>query len=218
MSYTKDTITGLNVKEVLIKAGVETPFNSNRIPSYDNIENLMSSFMGEFGLDLSDDSLRETPKRIAKLYIDEYFYGLDYNNFPKATIIENKMKVDEMVVERNIIVNSLCEHHFLPITGHAFVAYIPNENVLGLSKLNRIVDFFSRRPQVQERLALQIYHSLSYLLKTENVAVIIQAEHACVRTRGVKDPCSDTITSKLGGVFKQMGGPRSEFLSLCQGL
>lgn len=216
--YTKDVTTGLAVRDMLIEIGVETPFNSVKIPSQGNLEKLMTSFMKEFGLDLNDDSLMETPKRIAKLYIDEYFYGLDYSNFPKATIIENKMKVDEMVVERNIIVNSLCEHHFLPITGHAFVAYIPNQKVLGLSKLNRIVDFFSRRPQIQERLVLQIYHTLCHLLDTEDVAVIVQAEHACVRTRGVKDPCSDTITSKLGGVFKQMGGPRSEFLSLCKGL
>jgi GTP cyclohydrolase IA len=215
MSYSKDSEVGYKIRQHLVSKKVETPF-SNKVPSQHKLEELMTEFMNQFGLDLTDDSLMETPKRVAKLYINEYFKGLDYTQFPKATVVENKMKVDEMIVERNIIVNSLCEHHLLPIVGSAFVAYIPNDKVLGLSKLNRIVDFFSRRPQIQERLTLQIYYALSYLLDTENVAVMIQAEHMCVRTRGVSDPCSDTITSKLGGSFKD-GTVRAEFLTLSQG-
>jgi GTP cyclohydrolase I len=215
MSYTKDANVGMLIHQHLKDKGVETPF-TYKSPNRANVEDLMIQFMQEFGLDLSDDSLTETPRRVAKLYIDEYFTGLNYEEFPKATVVQNKMHVDEMVCERNIIVNSLCEHHFLPIVGHAYVAYIPKENVLGLSKLNRIVDFFCRRPQIQERLTLQIYHTLSYLLKTENVAVMIEAEHMCVKTRGVKDACSDTVTTMLGGVFKQPA-PRAEFLSISKG-
>jgi GTP cyclohydrolase I len=176
----------------------------------------MKQFFEEFGLDLTNDSLAETPTRIAKLYADEYFRGLDYGNFPKATVINNDMKVDEMVCERRVTLNSLCEHHALPIVGHVYVAYIPNEKVLGLSKLNRISDFFARRPQVQERLTLQIYHALSTLLETEDVAVMIDAEHMCVKTRGIMDACSSTVTTKLGGKLKEAAA-RAEFLSHCRG-
>lgn len=216
MSYQKDAQVGIAVRQFLQSQGVETPY-TQKTPSMVKLQMLMTEFMNEFGLDITDDSLAETPKRIAKLYIHEYFRGLDYTQFPKATVVDNKMRVDEMVVERNIIVNSLCEHHFLPITGSAFVAYIPQDKVLGLSKLNRIVDFFARRPQIQERLALQIYYALSFLLETDDVAVVIQAEHMCVRTRGVMDPCSDTITSKLGGAFNN-ANTRAEFLALSKGL
>jgi GTP cyclohydrolase IA len=216
MSYSKDSAVGYQIRTHLEGLGVETPF-TGRMPNRMKLQDLMTEFMNEFGLNLQDDSLAETPKRVAKLYIDEYFYGLDYTQFPKATVVENKMHVDEMVVERNIIVNSLCEHHLLPIVGKAYVAYIPKEKVLGLSKLNRIVDFFSRRPQIQERLTLQIYHALSFLLGTEDVAVMVEAEHMCVKTRGVMDACSDTITSKLGGSFKD-GTVRAEFIELSKGL
>lgn len=217
MSYRKDHNVGLEVRDVLVEKGVETPFNPNKEPDYDRLQELMEQFMSEFGLDLNDDSLADTPRRVADLYVDEYFSGLDYNNFPKATVVENKMKVDEMVVERKIIVNSLCEHHLLPIIGSAYVAYKPKTKVIGLSKMNRIVDFFCRRPQIQERLALQIYYALSYLLETEDIAIMIEAEHMCVKTRGVKDACSDTITSKLGGIFKHDMNARNEFLSHCKG-
>jgi GTP cyclohydrolase I len=169
------------------------------------------------GLDLTDDSLNETPRRLTKLYAVEYFAGLNYDNFPEATVVSNKFNYNEMLIERNVKVNSLCEHHFLPILGGAFVAYIPEKKVLGLSKINRIVDFFCRRPQIQERLTAQIYHALSLILETENVAVIIEAEHMCVRTRGVEDACSDTITSKLGGAFVKPE-VRAEFIALCKGL
>jgi GTP cyclohydrolase I len=148
------------------------------------------------------------------MWKNELFWGLDYNNFPKATVVENKMRYDEMVLERNITVQSMCEHHLLPILGGAHVAYIPKHKVLGLSKLNRIVDFFCRRPQIQERLTAQIFHTLTYLLETEDVAVCIAAEHLCVKIRGVEDSCSDTVTSQLGGVFKSRDMPRQEFFSL----
>jgi GTP cyclohydrolase I len=169
------------------------------------------------GLNLEDDSLIDTPKRMAKMYINEIFYGLNYDNFPKATKVENKFKYDEMVLERNIVVNSTCEHHLLPIVGSAFVAYIPTKPVVGLSKLNRIVDFFARRPQVQERLTAQISEALKFLLQTEDVAVVIEAEHLCVKTRGVIDPCSDTITSSLSGKFRDPA-MRAEFFALAKGL
>lgn len=209
---------GGEVRDYLIEKGVETPMKENPIPIDNNvkiteIQNHMSSVMKLLGLDLKDDSLHETPIRVAKMYVNEIFYGLDYNNFPKITPFENKMKYDEMILERNVAVKSLCEHHLISFIGNAYIAYIPNGNVLGLSKINRIVDFFSRRPQVQERLTEQIYHALSYILNTENIAVMIKARHFCVVQRGVEDENSDMVTSKLGGTFKEHP-VRSEFLKL----
>lgn len=215
--YTKDNELGYKIHEHLKSLGVETPFTQKKIDNT-NLEFLFSAIMKEVGLDLNDDSLIETPRRLAKLYgPSEYFAGLNYDNFPKATVVDNKFNYDEMLIERNITVNSLCEHHFLPLVGKAFVAYIPEKKVLGLSKLNRIVDFFCRRPQIQERLTAQIYHALSFILETENVAVIIEAEHLCVKTRGVLDSCSDTITSQLGGAFR-LPEVRAEFIALSKGL
>ena len=175
------------------------------------IKNAVTDIMTVLGLDLSDDSLAETPKRISKMYVDELYAGLDYENFPKITTIENKMEYDTMLLERHIAVKSTCEHHFVAFMGEAFVAYIPNEKVIGLSKINRIVEFFSRRPQVQERLTEQIFHTLCYLLETENVAVVIKAAHFCVKLRGVEDVNSDTITSRLGGAFLEKEKLRDEF-------
>ena len=165
-------------------------------------------------LDLSDDSLKDTPRRVAKMFMNEIFWGLDYDNFPKITTVENKMKYDEMILEKDINVMSVCEHHFVTIHGKAHVAYIPNKKVLGLSKMNRVVEFFSRRPQIQERLTEQIYYALNYILETENVAVVIEAEHFCVKARGVEDSNSSTVTSKLGGDFKSNSSLRQEFLKL----
>lgn len=145
------------------------------------------------------------------MFLNEIFWGLDYKNFPKITTIENKMGYDTMLLERNIKVSSTCEHHFIPMMGVAFVAYLPNKKVIGLSKINRIVEFFSRRPQVQERLVEQIFHTLCMILETDNVAVLIKAEHTCVKLRGVEDINSDTITSKLGGHFLEGGALRNEF-------
>lgn len=216
MNYAKDADLGQQVRQHLIDKGVETPFTPRPI-NRDRLQELFTEIHKEIGMDLEDDSIIETPRRLAKLYShEEFFTGLDYDRFPKATVVENKMKFDEMVLERNVKVNSLCEHHWLPITGIAMIAYLPAKKVMGLSKLNRIVDFFCRRPQIQERLTVQIYQALSYLLETPDVAVVIQAEHACVRLRGVQDPCSDTTTSYLGGSFRTPH-VHQEFLALCAG-
>ena len=215
-------ILGQEIKDHLIKMGVETPMTdvankndaSDKTIKKEIIADAFSRIMEELGLDLNDDSLMETPTRLAKMYVDELYWGLDYNNFPKCTAIENKMGYDEMVLEKNVTVLSTCEHHFVTIDGLAAIAYIPNKKVIGLSKLNRIVEFFSKRPQVQERLTEQIYHTLTYILGTEDVAVVIDAVHFCVRSRGVRDYNSSTITSKLGGRFKSNPALRAEFLSL----
>lgn len=209
---------GAKIREHLISVGVETPFTpQNHVPyaqKYEALKGHFAGILGTLGMDLNDDSVIETPDRMAKMYINEIYSGLDYANFPKCTVVDNKFKYDEMLLERRIKVNSTCEHHGLPIIGFAHVAYIPNKKVLGLSKLNRIVDFFSRRPQIQERLTEQIFHALQYILETEDIAVCLQAEHMCVKTRGVQDACSDTVSSKLGGVIKRIPSVRAEFFSL----
>lgn len=205
---------GEQVHKHLLELGVETPMTESEVTDEDKrkvIKNAVTDIMTVLGLDLSDDSLAETPNRISKMYVDELYAGLDYENFPKITTIENKMEYDTMLLERHIAVKSTCEHHFVAFMGEAFIAYIPNEKVIGLSKINRIVEFFSRRPQVQERLTEQIFHTLCYLLETENVAVVIKASHFCVKLRGVEDVNSDTITSRLGGAFYEKEKLRDEF-------
>jgi GTP cyclohydrolase I len=199
--------------------GVETPMdnsvtNMDRKDKIEIIEGAMNIIMKTLGLDLSDDSLIETPKRVAKMYVNEIFWGLDYEAFPKCTTVDNKMKYDEMVVERNVNVQSNCEHHFVVIDGVATVAYIPNQKVLGLSKINRIVEYFSKRPQIQERLTEQVFHALSFILETQNVAVVVDAQHYCVKSRGVEDVGSSTVTSKLGGCFKNEPAVRAEFMNI----
>lgn len=206
---------GIKVNEYLTQKGVQTPtmleFDADNKVSL--IENHMIEVLKILGLDLNDDSLKETPKRVSKMWVNELFWGLSPENFPKCTAVENKMAYDEMIMEKNIKVNSVCEHHFVTIWGKATVAYIPNKKVLGLSKLNRIVEYFSRRPQIQERLTEQIYYALNYILETENVAVIIDAEHYCVKSRGVEDIDSSTVTSKIGGKFR-IPEVRAELISL----
>ena len=222
MSYNKtktDPVLGKQVHDHLVSMGVETPVTDNglsRTEKIDKIEDHFNVIMDTLGLDLTDDSLIDTPKRVAKMYVNEIFWGLDYDAFPKATVVDNKMQYDEMVVERNINVQSNCEHHFVVIDGLATVAYIPNETVLGLSKINRVVEYFSKRPQIQERLTEQVYHALSFILNTEHVAVLIDAQHYCVKSRGVEDAGSSTITSKLGGGFKTDPALRAEFLSIAR--
>ena len=157
---------------------------------------------------------QDTPKRVAKMYVNEIFWGLDYAAFPKVTVVDNKMQYNEMVVEKGISVQSYCEHHLVNIDGLATVGYIPNNKVLGLSKMNRVVEYFSRRPQIQERLTEQIYHALSFILETENVALTIDAKHFCVKSRGVEDTECSTVTSRLGGNFKEHPEVRAEFLAL----
>ena len=148
------------------------------------------------------------------MYVNEIFWGLDYEAFPKCTAVENKMEYESMVIERNINVQSNCEHHFVVIDGVGTVAYIPNKKVLGLSKLNRVVEYFAKRPQIQERLTEQVYYALQYILDTDNIAVVIDAQHYCVKSRGVEDVGSSTITSKLGGGFKTDPALRHEFMNM----
>lgn len=220
MSYNKtktDPVLGQQVHEHLVKMGVETPTYKNALDRKDKIQEIEKSFkyiMEVMGLDLNDDSLAETPNRVAKMYVNEIFWGLDYDAFPKCTTVQNKMKYNEMVVERNVSVQSNCEHHFVVIDGTATVAYVPKDRVLGLSKINRIVEYFSRRPQIQERLTEQIFHALQFILDTEDVAVMIDAQHYCVKSRGVEDTGSSTVTSRLGGGFKTDPAARAEFLNI----
>lgn len=215
-----DNNLGQRVAAHLASLGIETPMHRLSAENLQanggarhNIIEAHSTVMRVLGLDLNDDSLKETPHRVAKMYCQEIFQGLDYTNFPKCTTIENKMHMDEMVAVRNADVLSVCEHHFVPFIGYAAVGYIPNTKVLGLSKINRVVDFFSRRPQVQERLTLQIYHALQLILETDDIAVVLKAEHFCVRLRGVKQ-ASNTVTSKMGGKFMEKPALREEFLQL----
>ena len=222
MSYNKtktDPELGQQVHEHLVKMGVETPIkkrNLDRKDQIDIIEGNFAEIMRALGLDLTDDSLMDTPKRVAKMYVNEIFWGLDYDAFPKCTTVDNKMKYNEMVVERNVNVQSNCEHHFVIIDGLATVAYVPKDKVLGLSKINRIVEYFSKRPQIQERLTEQVFHALQYILETEDVAVLIDAQHYCVKSRGVEDTGSSTVTVRLGGGFKSDPAARAEFLSIAR--
>lgn len=225
MSLNKNKIDknlGKEIHQLLINKGVETPMIDVDVTLHQQdiyalkvqrISDKFKDIMLELGLDLKDDSLQDSPTRVAKMYVNEIFWGLDYSNFPKITTIENKMKYDEMIVESGIQVSSFCEHHFVNIDGLATVAYIPHNKVLGLSKMNRIVEFFSRRPQVQERLTEQIFHTLSYILETDNIGVVINAKHFCVKARGVEDHNCSTVTSKLGGMFKLNESTRQEFMN-----
>jgi GTP cyclohydrolase I len=212
-----DPVLGQQVHQHLLDIGLETPMikdDTSDEVKIALIEENMFDILSTLGLDMSDDSLEDTPKRVAKMFVKEFFWGLNPDHFPKCTTVQNKMKYDTMVVERNITVMSNCEHHIVTITGNATVAYIPDDKVLGLSKMNRIVEYFSRRPQIQERLTEQIYHALAYILGTPNVAVMIDAEHFCVKTRGVEDINSSTITSKLGGLFIEVPEVRAEFMAI----
>ena len=200
----------------VLKKITPTPQVENNLTSAEKKEKITALFteiMNTLGLDLTDDSLCETPHRVAKMYVDEIFYGLETSKFPKITIVENKFGYDHAVIEVNIVTNSHCEHHFVPIIGKTHIAYIPKDKVIGLSKLNRIVDYFAKRPQIQERLTLQIHQSLVNILETEDVAVVTDAMHACVKTRGIKDVTSMTRTSKLSGAFKADTCHRAEFLN-----
>lgn len=206
----------IRVRSALEAKGLETPMletGLSRDEKYSKISALMAEVVQTLGLDLTDDSLAETPHRIAKMYVDEIFSGLDYQKFPKVTQIDNKMNVKEMVKVRDISFSSTCEHHFVTIDGSATVAYIPENRVIGLSKINRIVRFFAQRPQVQERMTEQVLVALQTLLETDNVAVCIEAVHYCVKARGVMDVNSKTQTTALGGSFKEDSRTRAEFFS-----
>ena len=168
--------------------------------------------MLELGLDLTDDSLSGTPYRVAKMYVKELFYGLDPKNKPKLSTFKNKYGYKKMLVEQNITIDSSCEHHFLPITGYANIAYLPKDKVIGLSKINRLVDYYSHRPQVQERISLQILNDLQKTLETDDVIVMITAKHLCVSSRGIKDKSSYTTTIEYGGEFNDVE-KRNEFFT-----
>lgn len=205
------------VRERLLAIGLETPTRPNslsRDDKYRRIKDAMTEVLTTLGLDLDDDSLQETPHRIAKMYVNDIFSGLDYTNFPKMSLIANKMGTDEMVKIRDVSVISTCEHHFVTIDGLATVAYKPAKKIIGLSKINRIVRFFAQRPQVQERLTQQVLVALQALLETDDVAVSINATHYCVKARGVMDAQSKTQTVALGGIFKHEPSARAEFLAV----
>ena len=182
----------------------------------EKIQEHVAAILDILGMDLTDDSLKGTPKRVAKAYVKEIFGGLNPERRPSASTFENKYEYGEMLVEKNITLYSTCEHHLLPIIGKAHIAYISNGHVVGLSKMNRIVDYYAKRPQVQERLTLQVIEELQRILKTENVACIIDAKHLCVNSRGVRDVASSTVTAEYGGVFKTDETLRKEFLSYIQ--
>jgi GTP cyclohydrolase I len=203
------------VRDALIERGLETPMVDNGLGAEEKRRRIQAQFteiMKTLGLDLTDDSLMDTPRRIAKMYVNEIFGGLDYRNFPKLTVVENKMRCDEMIRVGDISLSSTCEHHFITIDGTATVAYIPKGKVIGLSKINRIVAFFAQRPQIQERLTEQVLLALQTLLETDDVAVSITATHFCVKARGVMDANSHTTTTALGGAFKLSPETRREFL------
>jgi GTP cyclohydrolase I len=175
------------------------------------IQESVKDILNTLGMDLTDDSLKGTPKRVAKAFVNELFSGLNPANKPKLSTFDNNYKYGEMLVEKNITVYSTCEHHLLPIVGRAHVAYISNGNVIGLSKMNRIVDYYAKRPQVQERLTMQVVQALQEALGTDDVACVIDAKHLCVNSRGVRDIVSSTVTSEFGGKFKE-ASTKQEFL------
>lgn len=175
------------------------------------IEEDVAHILHKLGMDLTDDSIKGTPKRVAKMFVKELFGGLDPKRRPKPSTFDNNYKYGEMLVEKNITVYSTCEHHLLPIVGRAHIAYISSGKVIGLSKMNRIVDYFAKRPQVQERLTMQIVQELQQALDTEDVACVIDAKHLCVNSRGIRDVASSTVTSEFGGKFKNEATKR-EFL------
>jgi len=201
-----------------IGTSLETPmrpdaFKMDNKSKIDKIAYHFEEIMHTLGLDLTDDSLSGTPRRVAKMYVEEIFRGLDPANKPKIALFDNKYRYNEMLIEKNIVLYSNCEHHFVPIIGKAHVAYISSGKIIGLSKLNRIVQYFSQRPQVQERLTLQIANEIKAALETDHVAVIIEATHLCVSSRGIKDVTSSTVTAEYCGKFKEEK-TRDEFLKL----
>lgn len=222
MSFQRTKIDGnlgYEIHEYLKSIGMETPMidsalNVDPKDKIAQIEHLMTEVWKILGMDLSDDSLMETPKRIAKMMVLEHYWGLLPENFPKNTCIENKMKVDEMVTLGEIPVMSNCEHHGVIFTGNAVVSYMPKDKVIGISKLARVVEYFSRRPQVQERLTSQIFHALSYMLGTDDVAVGIRAQHYCMISRGVEATNTWTQTTKLGGAYRENLSTKTEFLRM----
>jgi GTP cyclohydrolase IA len=196
----------------------ETPLRADAFIKSDEqkmsaIEKHFHAIMEEIGLDMTDDSLKGTPHRVAKMFIQEIFSGLNPDNKPKISVFDNSYHYDKMLVEADISFNSTCEHHFLPIIGKAHIGYVSSGKVIGLSKLNRIVDYYSRRPQVQERLIMQIFNDLKSVLDTEDVIVVMEAKHLCVSSRGIQDESSYTSTIQYGGIFNEKEN-RNDFFSM----
>lgn len=206
-----------NLIEDHFLSSIDTPLHKDAFKIDDQlklelVEKNFREIMHVLGLDLNDESLKDTPKRVAKMFVKEIFSGLNPENKPQPTLFENKFNFCEMLVQRNVSIYSYCEHHFVPIIGKAHIAYFPNKYIIGLSKLNRIAQYFAKRPQVQERLTIQIAAELKEVLQTEDVAVVIEAEHLCVASRGVNDISSSTVTSSYHGRFL-IEETRREFIS-----
>ena len=222
-SFDNPELTNLSIEEIgeaHLSNAETTPVKAAEKPQSDEdkiakIAHHFGAIMETLGLDLEDDSLKGTPHRVAKMYVQEIFSGLKAANRPKVSLFDNKYAYNEMLVEKNIQVHSHCEHHFLPIEGRAHVAYISSGKVIGLSKINRIVEYYAKRPQVQERMTKQIANALKEALQTEDVAVLVDANHMCVRARGIQDVGSSTITAEYGGRFREQAS-RNEFLSYVQ--
>ena len=203
-----------------ILTSVDTPmlegaFDKSDEEKIEIIQEYFQGIMSTLGLDLSDDSLKGTPYRFAKMYVKELFAGLNPKNKPSTSVFDNKYQYNKMLIEKNITFTSACEHHFLPIVGIAHVGYISSGKVIGISKINRIVEYYGKRPQVQERMTLQVYNELKNALKSEDVIVVVDAEHLCISTRGIKDRTSSTVTMEYGGIFNEPQ-KRDEFLKLLE--
>ena len=206
-----DEALGLKVKAHLESLGLETVMQVPKMGrAHEKLEQGIHGFLTNMGLDVSDPSIRATPERVADMFVDELCAGLNYGNFPKATVVPNTMNYDELVTVEKIRTISLCEHHLATIYGYTHIAYIPKNQVLGLSKFARITEFFARRPQIQERLTAQIYHALAYILDTDDVAVVQKCDHFCMKARGALQHDAATTTSKLGGRFKTNPALRKE--------
>lgn len=220
-----DVKLGHLVHQHLIDVGLQTPIDNSFANQFTEnakigvISSHLASVLQTLGFDLTDDSLEETPKRVAKMFVNDLFWGLDPDKFPKCTSVQNKMKYENsFVLSKGVTVNSTCEHHLVTIDGFATVAYIPGEQVIGLSKINRIVQYFSKRPQIQERLTEQIAETISFITKSPDVAVYIDAKHYCTVSRGIQDANSSTITFASRGAFRQANSEvRREFLAIARG-
>lgn len=216
MSIEKEVPKIDEIDELHVGTSGDTPLRANAFEKSDvekieAIKKDVTNILETLGMDLTDDSLKGTPNRVAKMFVQEIFGGLHPDRKPKASTFENKYKYGEMLVEKNITLYSTCEHHLLPIVGKAHIAYISNGTVVGLSKMNRIVDYYAKRPQVQERLTMQIVKELQEIMNTKDVACVIDAKHLCVNSRGIRDIDSSTVTSEFGGKFKDPD-TRREFL------
>lgn len=215
-----DAALGKEIHDYLVSKNVESPIDYKRYDSMSNeckiteISNRLKESLEIMGFDLTNDSVCDTPKRVAKMWVQEIMSGLDYDKFPRIMTFDNKFGASSMVVQRNVKSMSLCSHHMVTIDGKAQVAYIPKNKVIGLSKIARIVDFFSRRPQEAERLTLQIFYALQYVLETDDVAVYLEGVHYCMKCRGVNDSEAFTSTVHLGGVFESDHMVRKEFYDL----